>query len=180
MSRAFIEELIKKTAAMMSAQTGERMSGAVDVQFQAIEDSIADQAALSELLNAEVDAGHLDMITAHQRRNPGISREAAVKDLQRIAEVNEVMSELLGGSDVAAPTPTSGGSDEGSVQQTALNGAQATTLTEILDRVTRGQTAPAVAELIIQSAFPAFDETRIKAMVAKSKAFTPREEAPSE
>lgn len=78
-----------------------------------------------------------------------------------------------------APTPApSEGSKQpktngAAVSSTALNGAQVTSLADVISKVSLGQMPAIAAELLLIEAFPAMDPVAIKKMVAASAAFTP-------
>ena len=59
------------------------------------------------------------------------------------------------------------------VSSTALNGAQVTSLADVISKVSLGQMPAVAAELLLVEAFPAMDPGSIKRMVAASAAFTP-------
>lgn len=113
--------------------------------------------------------------------------------LAEIAEDNEMAADakvsLVGvnGSPLVIAAPTTNdaeGSDtqiavDGTVQDTALNGAQVTALQEIIQSVALGQLPAASALAMIEVAFPGVDLGKIQKMVAAAANFTPKPTEPT-
>jgi len=59
------------------------------------------------------------------------------------------------------------------VQDTALNGAQVSSLLDIIDKVTQKTMSPDTAKLLIGMAFPLLDQKTIDDMVDAAAGFTP-------
>lgn len=88
MNQAFILELTAKSAAMLNADTGTAYQAPEAVEFKALKPSFAEQKEQSEYLDGEVEGGHMDVISAHMVRNPGMSRENARADIIEIRRIN--------------------------------------------------------------------------------------------
>jgi HK97 family phage portal protein len=75
----------------------------------------------------------------------------------------------------ATPSPTGDAAAEGtSIQATALNGAQVTSLVEIINMVGAGQMPEGTARGVIAAAFPLLTEQQISDMLAPMIGFEPR------
>lgn len=77
----------------------------------------------------------------------------------------------------AAPAGA-GASPEGDVQATALNGAQVTSLVEVLQAVAKGQLPIESAKGVILLAFPTVTQAQLDAMLGALEGFEPTPEAP--
>ena len=80
---------IDKSAALSNRVAGTSYpEGGYDIMYPLLAKSPEEMVAEARFLDAEVEAGHMDRLTAHMRRYPGMSRERAERELSLIADIN--------------------------------------------------------------------------------------------
>jgi len=107
---------------------------------------------------------------------PLLTPKAALKWLANVASIDDIEAEAAAVEDdragdvaVLASLPVDGApqaTDGAAVADTALNGAQVTSLVEILANVSTGALPIDTAKALILAAFPSFDEARVERMLA--------------
>lgn len=176
------QDLIAKSAAILNRQTKSSFpESGYRLEYRSLPKTAAELQEESEYLNGEVEAGHMDMVTAYQRRHPGISRAQAEADLDKIAEINRRFT--------GAPAPTEGQEvqEEGAAavapegvekaQDTALNGAQVQAAQGIVESVALGQLPRASGVEMLQSFFNIPPDQAEAIMGTVGRGFTPTPEA---
>lgn len=120
---------------------------------------------------AESDAGDFEDVLAEISEDNAMAKDAGV------TMVGPSGPPLTLPGVMADGTPVDDNSDAPiaaeTVQDTALNGAQVTSLQQIIQAVALGQLPAASALAMIEVAFPGVDKAKIKLMVAAAEKFTP-------
>lgn len=109
--------------------------------------------------------------------------DSELEEQQQMRAEDAITSGIMAQSDLApdagttssAPSNTAGiAAQSTDVQGTALNGAQVTALQKIMEGVANETLPGDAAKILITEAFPAFNEAKIKAMIASAVKFTPK------
>ena len=153
-------ELLRVAACQLNRVEGASYpEGGYRVAYQGIPLSSQERDAQRRHLLELLDAGLMDPVEAWQELHPGATYEQAIEGLRRMATVRE---------EVAGPAAD--------VQATALNGAQATALVDMAQRVALGQLPADAALAAAMVAFPGVPEQQIRAVFGSLGAFRPRPE----
>lgn len=96
------------------------------------------------------------------------TRELAKKGLnfrEVVRESREEEAEILGGTPETAPATVPVDGQAAAVQDTALNGAQVTSLLDIINAVAEGRLPKGTAKPLILAAFPGINESQVEGML---------------
>jgi len=162
-----------------------------DLQVRYLFDSLmsASPKERTEIQKLRIDSGltSVERVLAQNDEPPFDDEETVLSSLAQTTEQERDMRNLQRRADTAAALQKAGVSAEESFQQVglevtqisevatalALNGAQITSLLEIVQEVTAGQLAPEAAKAVIKAAFPSMTEEQIDSIIDESVKFTP-------
>lgn len=112
---------------------------------------------------------------AQQKLQLGVNREVVMRELGYATADMVGANPAAGGADgtIPAGSPTAAAGGDGAVQDTALNGAQISSMLEIVGQTAAGGMPPESAKAMMTASFPTMDAETINGIMDPLQGFTP-------